>query len=295
VSTTDYLAQLPARVVRTTGPRAGHRSYILDSQAAANAACEQVGWVTIHPQRSTTTRSTTMTNTTPPTVKLSCNHTAVAPGHQPAIGDKVVCSKCPTKSGQPAIRSIKAVTPAKGAPVGTPLATEAHDRAQDEARHPATDDRPDAEVIQFPDRLARQAAAKAAAKAVRDGGGTPSDAGKASDAVMATPIAQATVTDRSDTSHRAPVGRITFLNLSASRRAALLEALGDAEADVHDDEADAAQAIKLVLADEAAKRVDLDAAGVRVLIRNLRLVEAGAARKAEAWLDKFAEAAGYSG
>lgn len=39
-------ADLPSRIVPADGR--GRRSYILDSQAEADAAVERVGWLTIH-------------------------------------------------------------------------------------------------------------------------------------------------------------------------------------------------------------------------------------------------------
>jgi len=288
-------AQLPARVVRTTGPRAGHRSYILDSQDAANAACEQVGWVTIHPQRSTTTRrSTTMPSTT--TVKLSCNHAVPwVSTDAPVIGEQIPCGKCkPAGDGSLRQRAIKAIRgPAADAAIDAP---DTAVPVVGEASTPTG-----ADVIQFPNRIARTQAAKAAATRVRDEGGTPSAAAEASAAVISMPIAQAPVQDRSDTSRRRTPGRITGLKLSGARTTALQVAMVGG-ATVPDDERDAAQAIQLALS-SGAKRVDLDAAGVRVLLRNLPRVTADeatskqvlrAAADATAWLTKFAEAAGYS-
>jgi hypothetical protein len=298
-------ADLPTRIVRLPG-RGGPAPMILTSQAAANAACEQVGWVTTHPRTTTTTkpRSTTMPDTTnPPKVKLSCNHSIEWPGTTaPVPGDKSACPKCPKRNDITPMRTIKAVTPA--AP-GQPLDSHPVDVKRDEARVAATStpngNGPDAQVIQFPDRIARTTAAKAAAKAVRDAGGTPKEAGKASDAVMAAPIQQAPVQDRSDSSRRAPVGRITGLKLSGARTVALQVAMVGG-ADVREDERDAAAAIQLALTNDA-KRIDLDAAGVRVLLRNLPRVAAdestsksvvAAAAKAQAWLTPFSEAAGYA-
>lgn len=294
-------ADLPARIIRLPR-RGGPAPMILTSQAAADAACEQVGWVTTHPH-TTKPRSTTMPDTTnPPKVKLSCNHSIEWPGTTtPTVGGKVACPKCPKHGNATLMRTIKAVTPA--AP-GQPLASHTVDVKRDEAHVAATanGDGPDAEVIQFPDRIARTTAAKAAAKAVRDAGGTPKEAGKASDAVMSAPIEQAPVKDRSDTSRRAPVGRVTALNMSAARTTALQLAMVGG-ADVREDERDAAAAIQLALTSDA-KRIDLDAAGVRVLLRNLPRVAldestaksvVAAAAKAQAWLVKFSEAASYSG
>jgi hypothetical protein len=287
-------ADLPARVIRATGHPAGsaRRPYVLDSQAAANAACERVGWVTIHP-RSTTTRSTTMPSTT---VKLSCNHAAQWVSDQPpVIGESIGCAKCkPAGDGSLRQRAIKAI---RGPKVDPTAATAMVNGEVTEVPTEA----PDADVIQFPNRIARTQAAKAAATRVRDEGGSPSDAAAASSAVIAMPIAQAPVANRSDTSRRQTPGKITDLNLSGARTAALQLALVGG-ATVPDDEADAAQAIQLALS-SGAKRVDLDAAGVRVLLRNLHRVTddeatskavARAAGTTGAWLAKFADAAGYS-
>ena len=299
-------ADLPARVLHPAGSgRATSRSrYFLDSQDAANRACERVGWVTIHPQRATTTGGTTMTTTTTTRVKLSCHHSMDWHSPEPPqVGQDVTCGKCKPRADSSL--PIRRIVTAPDAP-GTPL--ESHDADVDrEAERNATlpsrqeEEGPDAEVIQFPTRAARLAAAKAAA---RDAA-MPEDKAAASERILAMPIAQAPVEDRSDTSPR-PVGRVTGLKLGAARTEALRLALdsdADSDPDVRDDEQDAAQAIQLAVS-SGAKRVDLDAPGVRVLLRNLHRASSddstpqgvvSAAGKAEAWLAKFAQEAEYTG
>jgi hypothetical protein len=222
----DEIAGLPGGCIMR--PAAGQvRSTVLHSQDEANRAVERVGWVTIHKAPKEAPMSTTK-NTTKLT--LSCGHVKPVEGDEiPAVGDKVHCAKCPGRStGEMATRTVKTI----GGP-GQPLATHEQNVARDVERssspaqngHGRPDpehvemakieaDEADAEVITFGSRAERMAAARdAAAEAAAAGG----DKAAASEKILAMPIKQAPVEDRSSTAPRQRTGRLAFLNLSVPR------------------------------------------------------------------------------
>lgn len=293
-----------ARAANTPAVRPAGRTMILRSQAEADAAATRPGFVP-------TTRSTTMTNTTTPPVKLmlSCKHIVDHVGSDdPKVGEQAPCAKCkPKADGTMALRQIKLVRQ-PGAPVGEPLANHDELVAADMKRQADSADTAEQVIAEArqaieadPTRITRIDVAKKAARKVRDEGGTPKQAGAVSDAIMAIAIPQAEVADRSDRSPRRQAGALTFLNLSAVRNQALLVAVGDGATVPEDEAAAAAQIAQVVQADE--KRLNLDGPGVRVLLRNLGRVAddqeqpapvRNAAGRTASWLQQHAEKADYS-
>ena len=310
-----------ARAAQHARLRPAGRTMVLRSQADANAAANRPGYIT----RSTTTMTNTATIERP-TVTLSCHHTITWAGQDdPQPGDKAACFKCPPAKDQtPKQRTVKTIKFPAAAPaiakvladVDTADAPSAPEKpAEDASRDLVADvvtavlaeaipDQPAVGVIEFPDRQARMTAAKAAARTVRDKGGTPKQAGKASDTVMATPVAKPAPADTDGKAKRTsrPEGEVTGLKLSGPRTKALQLAVIPGQASVTTAQAPAAEAIRVATVDGSdAKRVSLDAHGVRVLLDNLPRIQGdeqlpqsvrAAAGKALAWLTKFTDQAG---
>lgn len=189
-----------------------------------------------------------MTTTTKTIARLSCNHSVVV-STGTEVGTKTVCHKCPRKgdTGNLPNRTVKAIVseapvPVEGVPFGQDLA-------------PAPKVSP---------KTAARAARLERAKAAAANGGD-------AEAVLAEPLPTEAAAPRRR--GRAP-SRVTFLNLSPVRVAALLAA-GFPQARLE------------------ASTVDLQADDVTFLLENLGRVcdsdgtEAKAACRLVAWLERF--------
>jgi hypothetical protein len=330
----DQIAGLPGGCF--IRPPAGHgaRPMILRSQAEADRAAERIGWLITNKAKEATTMSTT--TITQIKLTLSCGHVKPVEAANQAeldlirVGDKVHCAKCPaTAGGEMRSRTVKSV----GAP-GRPLDSHEVDVARDVERSSSaqSDDgigqyddlaaeavtgdgvpvdeavkaavakgkrQQDAEVVEFPSKAERIAAAKRAGADAKAAGG---NAGEASAKILSMPIKQAQVKDRSSTAKRPRTGRLDFLNLSPVRNQAIQAALGRGSKTGKDGE-DIAKRDLLVAVTNEAPTVDLHAPSVRVLLRNLPRVAGddkqdekvrNAAKRLNDWLAKLAEAAGYA-
>lgn len=205
---------------------------------------------------------------------LSCKHVAeLVRSALPAVGDKISCYKCPAARGRAATRTIKAIktlTDPHDAPAPTADELAAEIAADDEVARIAAGIENEDDFTDVVTTFLTKSPAAARMDRLNKAKAVAADGGDAA-AVLAEPVPATTKTGKT---RKPRAGRVTFLNLSPVRIAALLAA-GFPQDRLE------------------ASSVDLQAADVQFLLDELPKVctserpEAKAACRVADWLEKF--------